>query len=122
MSDVDKFIWQLGYDKAMAEWQRDDAKAEAKALRAEVERLKAEVERLDSWGALRRLNDEWTAHVRSVAERQREACAKALVALGPCGHLACDDEDSRHRCTCDETIDGCVDAVRATPLVTEVEL
>lgn len=59
------------------------------------------------------LKKERDEHAHEVAKRQRDTDIKALVDLGVCGH-----EES---CTCDSTVDWCVDAIRTTPLVTVTE-
>jgi len=83
-----------------------ELEADRRRLVEERDRVVRELRLLDEHGNLR-------AAIRAAAERQREACAKEAEGVSCHGHGMDADEAG--------TKEACVDAVRATPLVTEVE-
>ena len=75
-------------------------------LRLEIERLKKGIAALGLMNEMALKREE--SERRSIAERQREACAKR------CDHIAM--QESRYA---SNVADDCATEVRATPLVTE---
>lgn len=84
--------------------ERDEARAEVEKLREENKLLRHDAD--EKWGAV-------ATKCASAAERQREACAAEAAGVACRGHgMDADEEGTR---------EACVDAVRATPLVTDAK-